>query len=944
MDNELLSFDVAALLKEKKISEFTEIQRLAIPKITSGDNVLVIAPTGSGKTETAMLPILSKIANKKKAAAERGEKLKGIKAIYITPLRALNRDILERFTSWCKQLEITIAVRHGDTTATERVKQRDEPPLFMITTPETLQSLLIAPKLSDALINVEHLVIDEVHELYDSKRGAQLALGLERLEAKAPGFQRIGLSATVGSPEKVARFIGQNVKICNTEAKRKLELSVELVRRPRGTESAKLRTLLNIPAATVARLQRIEELIHQHNSTLVFVNTRYAAESLANGLYAMESMKDKISVHHSSLSKEVRMDTERKFKDQQVKAIVCTSSLELGIDIGTVDLVIQYASPRHVTRLVQRVGRSGHKHYLQPKGIILATDEMDMAEAAAVCSQAERGQLEEMEHPFNALDVLGHFLAGIAYEYNTIQLSRVLEMCHKTFTYSTLTEQQLLATAKQMANNGIIKLVEEKSEQKLGQGAKQNEEICIQTRGMRTKLYYYENISTIPDQKRYFIKDSATRKNVAVLDEAFVSEFIETGGIFIAQGKAWKVLSIDKQEIIVEAAADLTAAVPDWLGEEIPVTRQTAKLVAEILSAQSDANNQVEDNRNQLLKFCSTSDRKQINEFAAEQEKTFTPTSDIVVEENVSENFLVLHSFHGLRANETLARVLSVMLAQRDKSLKTRASPYSIILEFSRPVSGEEVVEVVQNLNPGLVQRTLEESLPTTRLFRHKFVHVAKRFGFIKKDWDASASSLGRIIATIDRNNPMIRETLAELLSSRLSLEEAKTVAGEISKSAIKVKRIYTKKWSPLAQNALEFGGASELFLPAEPTSAIVEAFAQTMRAKSVRLNCTYCKNTFTFDLVEIKADEKITCPHCSSTQLTLAEYMEKEQPRETEKATSLISAYGGRALFALETYGVGPQTAGRVLARMHKTEEEFFKDLLEAQKNFLKTRKFWKI
>ncbi|MFH1246972.1 MAG: DEAD/DEAH box helicase, partial [Candidatus Micrarchaeota archaeon] len=864
-------------------------------------------------------PILSNIVEAKKKAVAKGEKLKGIQAIYITPLRALNRDLMLRFEKWAKLLDITISVRHGDTTATERTKQRDNPPLFLITTPETLQSLLIAPKLCDSLVNVKQVVVDEIHELYNSKRGVQLGLGLARLGEKSPHFQRIGLSATIGSPEEVAKFLARDAKICNTEQKRKLELSVEYITRPQGTDAARLKAQLHLPSTTIARMQRIEEIIHQHKSCLIFVNTLYAAESIANGLYAIESLRHGISVHHSSLSKEVRIETERKFKQQEVKAIVCTSSLELGIDIGTIEVVVQYGSPRHVTRLMQRVGRSGHRHFLQPKGVILPTDEVDIAESLALCQAAEKAELETPEHYFNALDVLANFVAGVLVEYNKIQIERVLQLAQKTYSYEKLTIEDLRSVCQQLANNSFITILEE------------NGQTYLQTKGTRTKLYYYENISTIPDERKFFVRDASTRKNVAVLDEAFVSEFIETGGIFIAQGKSWKVLSMDDKEIIVEAAGQITAAIPDWVGEEIPVTMKTAKRVAGILAGKIE------------IKTGKT-ETAVLDEFRQNQLQHFAPGKDLIVEENVEENLIVVHSFYGLRANETLARTLAFVLSQRDKSIKTRASPYSIILEFSRPVGGEEIVNALKKLNGKIVENILKSALPSTRLFRHKFIHVAKRFGFLSRKWDATAASMSRIIATLQPNNPMIRETLSELLHSRLSLVEASEVADAIANGEITVKQVYSKKWSPLAKSSLDMGGMSELVMPAEPTEEILKAFAATLKEKAIKIYCTFCKNSSTILLSELKLDGKINCNHCKSTQITLNDYADKEHKKEAEKATSLIAAYGAKSLYALNTYGVGPQTAGRVLARMHKTEGDFFRDLLEAQKNFIKNKKYWKI
>ncbi|MFH0713090.1 MAG: DEAD/DEAH box helicase [Candidatus Micrarchaeota archaeon] len=936
MTSDALVQEVDKIVK-RDFPTFTDVQKQAIPLIASGKNVLVIAPTGSGKTETAMLPILSKIVQR-----SQNGKPKGIQVIYITPLKALNRDIFQRIEKICKELNITIGVRHGDTTATERQKQRDNPPQLLVTTPETLQSVLIAPKLSDSLVHLRHVIVDEVHELYESKRGVQLCLALERLEEKTPGFQRIGLSATIGNPTEVAEFLGKDTIVCNTVQKRKVNLNVEYITRPQGTEATRLKALLHLPLKTIARIQRIEEIIHEHKSSLIFVNTRYAAESISNALYAVESLKHGVSVHHSSLSKDVRVETERQFKQQEVKAIVCTSSLELGIDIGTIEAVVQYSSPRQVTRLLQRVGRSGHKHYLEPKGIILPLDEVDLAESIAVCHEAERNELEQPEHYHNAFDVLAHFIAGMATEYHTIQLQRVYEIAKRAYSYKNLSIEDFTATARQIAGHNLVNIIQ------------RDGETLIQTRGTRTKLYYYENVSTIPDEKRIFIRDAATRKNVAVLDEAFVSEFVETNGVFICQGRAWKVLSMDEREVIVEATSQVTAAIPDWVGEEIPVTMQTAKDVAQVISGKDKKTEKESENENEKNATTTVAaitrtkigktEETILAEFRESQARHFLPGKEIIVEENVEDNTIVIHSFYGLRANETIARTIAFLLAQRDKSLKTRASPYHITLEFSRPVGGDEVITVLKKLSGKVIETVLKSALPSTRIYRHKFIHVAKRFGFLSKSWNATAGSISRIISTLPQENVMCRETLSELMHSRLSLEDASLVANGIANGEIKVSKIYTKNWSPLAKSAIEYGGSSELFTSTEPTQDIIEAFANSLKEKIPTLYCTFCKNNFSIILNEVKINDKIKCPNCSSTQVTLTAFSGKEHKKESEKIANLISAYGVRALYALETYGIGPQTAGRVLSRLHKTDEEFYHDLLDSQKNFIKNRKFWKI
>ncbi|MEW5761008.1 MAG: DEAD/DEAH box helicase, partial [Candidatus Thermoplasmatota archaeon] len=323
---ELLDEKIKAQLKNFGIEEPTEAQKKALPKIIEGKNLLLIAPTGIGKTEAAILPIFNKIILEKEK-----RRLEGFFCIYITPLRALNRDLLRRIEDWGNALNITVGVRHGDTAIGERRKQTKKAPEILITTPETLQILLLGKVLRRHLKNVKAVIIDELHELAFDERGAQLSVALERLKELCGEFQRIGLSATLGNIEEARNYIG-NCEVINVYASKKI--SVDVLYKENFNEQIEL----------------LKSLINRHSHTLIFTNSREGAETLALNLRKID---ERIGIHHGSLSKDVRINMEEEFKKGNLKALVCTSSLELGIDIGIIDYVIQFSSPRQVTRLVQ---------------------------------------------------------------------------------------------------------------------------------------------------------------------------------------------------------------------------------------------------------------------------------------------------------------------------------------------------------------------------------------------------------------------------------------------------------------------------------------------------------------------------------------------------------------------------------------------------------------
>ncbi|MEM0286303.1 MAG: DEAD/DEAH box helicase, partial [Candidatus Methanomethyliaceae archaeon] len=404
-----LSKPIQRLLEEKGFTEFTEPQKKAIPLILEGKNVLIIAPTGTGKTEAAFLPILDMLIREGKRS--------GISVLYITPLRALNRDLMDRLYWWCSRLDLKVSVRHGDTESKERGKQAISPPDILITTPETLQAILPGKRLRKHLSKIKWIIVDEVHEFTNDKRGSQLSIALERIRKiteKEP--QIIGLSATIGSPEEVAKFlvgVGRECEIVHVPVAKDMKLSVEM---PDIKDvDLKLAEKIATFPEVAARLRLMRELIDENRSTLIFTNTRSEAEVLASR-FRIWDINSPISIHHGSLSKSSRVEAETGLKRGELKGVVCTSSLELGIDIGTIDLVIQYNSPRQVTRLLQRVGRSGHWVGGTSKGVIVALDSDDALESIVIARRALREELEKVEIVEKPLDVLTHQIAGLIIE------------------------------------------------------------------------------------------------------------------------------------------------------------------------------------------------------------------------------------------------------------------------------------------------------------------------------------------------------------------------------------------------------------------------------------------------------------------------------------------------------------------------------------------------
>src|SRR5881296_3655575 len=330
------------------------------------------------------------------------------------------------------------------------------PPDLLITTPETLQAVLPGKRMRQHLRHVKAVVVDEVHELAGNRRGVQLTVGLERLkEVRPDGFQRIGLSATVGNPEEISRFLGGSEPVRTVQIPLSKDTRYKIEYPTPGEEDQELARRLYTAPEAAARLALVSDLVEAHDSTLIFVNSRVNAEMLGSKFNMMDQ---KIMVHHGSLPKEERVRAEEAFKARQIKGLVCTSTLELGIDIGSVDLVVQYMSPRQVNSLVQRVGRSGHSLARTSQGIIVAVSTEDLLESIGVIELAKEGRLEPTVIHRRALDVLAHQIAGLLMDFEgSIPLLAVKEVLRRAFPYSNLEDAELEKVVEFMRKMGYLK-------------------------------------------------------------------------------------------------------------------------------------------------------------------------------------------------------------------------------------------------------------------------------------------------------------------------------------------------------------------------------------------------------------------------------------------------------------------------------------------------------
>jgi len=911
-----------------KFKEFSEIQKRAIDEVERGENCIITAPTGTGKTEAAILPIIERIRKWPYA---------GIRAIYITPLRSLNRDLLRRLEDICNRFKISIAVRHGDTPSKERSVQTRKPPQLLITTPETLQIILITKSFRNALRNVKAVIVDELHELYHTKRGAQLSIALERLVEIAGEFQRIGISATVGNIDEAAIFLfgKRGHKIIKEIGGKGLSLNVEMPNEPIYNYK-ELREKFSLDKESIARIERIISLIKENRKSILFVNTRQVAESLGSKIIHLSNIYKfgPIAIHHSSLDKEERIKVEDAFKKGEIKSIIATSSLELGIDIGDVDLVMQYNSPKQVTRLIQRVGRSGHGIKGEAKGTIIVGSIIDALEAGIIARLSIERRLEKESIERNPADVIANQIASIALEYNRISESKVIEIFSRAGPFIDL---------KKEIFEGILKTLEEQHIIKRANN--------LILRGSKTLKYFINNISVIPDVSRFVVKNITTNKVISSLDERFVANYIDEGSDFIAKGLPWHVVSIDKGVIYVEPSTSIEAAIPDWEGEDIPVSFEVANAVGNLLEKEEI----------DFVENISDELSREISLFFEKQNKYYRFRRGTVPVE-ICGDYVIIYSPLGKLANEFLGKIIGSIFTADAGSITIKTTPYAIILDTSPANKRPNIKRDLSILKEYSIENLMNNSaiIAHTELFRYKFVQTAKLFGIIEKDATITRNIVDRLIQ-LYKGSEVYKEVVRDLYKNYYDIEHVNEFLSSLRSGNLHFEFYDSGELSPFANEVLRSAYYyKELLLPATPGSSELKQFIEGIEEKKVELLCTFCGFRFSKILSELREGEKIKCPACGSNMIAIykEEYTdsiekvkkgrklsEKERRYYSESLTcaDLINEYGKRALVALSTYGIGVKTAAKILKMVRSDYKYFLIDLIEAQKNYIKYRKFWR-
>jgi len=857
--NPLSGFDpLVAEWFTTRFGSATEPQILGWEQISAGRDVLISAPTGSGKTLAAFLICLDRLVR----AARRGELANQTEVVYVSPLKALSNDIHKNLEVPLAEISrlardrgipfapIRTAVRTGDTPASERQRMGKERPHILVTTPESLYILLTAEKSRQMLRTTNTVIVDEIHAVADDKRGSHLALSLARLDAlttEGRKPQRIGLSATVKPIEEVAAFLSPEARIVNIGHRREMELAVEVPRDELGPVAS------NEMWAEI--YDRVAELILMHRTTLVFVNTRRLAERVSHAL-AERLGANMVLPHHGSLSRALRLDAEERLKSGALRAVVATASLELGIDIGTVDLVCQIGSPRSIAVSLQRVGRSGHWVGATPKGRFFATTRDELIECAALVRAIRSGQLDRLEIPAAPLDILAQQIVAecAARDWREDEL---YELFRGTYPYRNL-ERGQFDTIVAMLSDGI-------ATQRGRSGAfLHRDQVNGRVRGRRgARLAAITSGGAIPDTANYAVVAEPDGKTVGTVDEDFAVESL-AGDVFLLGTTSWRIRRVEPGRVRVEDAKGAPPNIPFWNGEAPGRTFELSQAVADVREAiirpQPPGPSPQSPAASFLMEDCG------LDEAGAQQAIAYVqvgaamlnalPTQKTVVAERFFDEGggmqLIIHAPFGSRINRAWGLALrkrfcrsfnfELQAAATDNGInisltEQHAFPLELVFEFLKPQSVEHVLTQAMLAAPMFTARWRWNASRALAILRFnggrkvpppiQRMRAEDLLASVFPDQVACAENLTGEIRIPD--HPLVNETIDNCLHEAMDLEGLRRILEDMESGAIRKVAVDNAEPSPFSHEILN----------ANPYAYLDDAPLEERRARAVVLRRT---------------------------------------------------------------------------------------------------------
>ena len=803
------------LVKEwffSKFKDFSLTQRYGVMNIWERKNTLISAPTGGTKTLTAFLSILNYLV----ILAEKDQLEDKIYAVYCSPLKALSNDIhknlkepLEEIYELAKKKKIKlqkirVALRTGDTTTSERAKMSRKVPHIFITTPETLAIILTTKKFVENLKAVEFCIIDEIHSL-DNKRGVYLSLNLERLNEMSVTWPvKIGLSATISPLDEVAKFligndVDRHVEIADVQLNKKLDIDVlspgDLIEEEFLSE--KMYHLVN-------------DLIKEHKTTLIFTNTRSATERVVSKLrekFPTEYGED-IAAHHSSLSKQHRFNIEERLRNGELKVVVCSTSLELGIDIGFIDLVIMLSSPKSSARALQRLGRAGHKLHETAKGRFIVMDRDDLIECCVIQKEMKEHKINKIRFSQNCLDVLSQCIYGMAI-YKIWDIDELLAVIRKSYCYQNLNKEDFMSVISYLTgdyglekNHVYAKIWYDPETKQIGK------------KGKLARVIYMTNIGTIPEESFITVKLSPSGEKIGGIDESFL-ERMKKGDVFVLGGRKYINLYTKGMNVYVKATVDRPPTIPSWFSEMLPLSFDSALEINRLRFLMNDKF-KAKKKETEILEFIikhlyvDRKTAKAVYRYFYEQYRfSEIPNQNLMIIERFKsgdKNYALVHSMYGRRINDALSRALGYLMAQAGgRDIEIGINDNGFYFAGQRM----QLEKAINFLNQGNLQEVLDEAINHTDVLARRFRHCANRSLMILRSYKGRQKSVGKQqmrshfllanIRKITRQFPILKEARREVLEDLMDIENTKKVLEMLDNGKIKTKFLDNKLPSPFA-------------------------------------------------------------------------------------------------------------------------------------------------
>ncbi len=800
-----------------KFNEFSLPQLFGVMEIHSRNNILVSAPTGATKTLTAFLSILNELID----SSEKGILEDRIYCVYVSPLKALSNDIhinlaeplkeMEKIAG--KKLSIRVAVRTGDTSASEKSKMLKHPPHILITTPESLAIILTSIKFSELLKNVEWFIADEVHALAENKRGVHLSLSMERLQRISPAITRIGLSATIAPLEEVAKFLvgyekgmPRNCKIVDVQFIKSMDLKV----------LSPVPDLVDMEHAIMhnSMYALIDDLIQSHRTTLIFTNTRSATERVVHHLKEKFPRKytENIGAHHGSLSKTLRHNIENRLRKGELKVIVSSTSLELGIDIGYIDLVICLGSPKSVARFLQRAGRSGHRLHDTVKARIIVLDRDDLVECAVLLKSAIEKKIDKIHIPRNCLDVLAQQIHGMSLEQRW-KIKNLFDLIKQSYCYHEIEWKDFIEVVEYLAGR-YISLEDRHIYAKIWYDEETQE---IGRKGRMSRVIYMTNIGTIPEESYITVK--VGEQVIGYIDEAFL-EKLRRGDVFVLGGEKYEFLYAKGMVAYANASVYRPPTIPSWFSEMLPLSFDLAleigrfrKLMNELFCA-NKSKKEILDFINSYL-YVDKNSAESIYEYFYEQfNYAEIPSHSRIIVEHYSDGkggrkYIAFHTLYGRRINDCLSRAVAFAIARtqhRDVEIGINDNGFYVASEKS-----VNVMQAFSLIKSKELKKVLNMAIEHTEVLKRRFRHCAARAMMILRSYMGHQKRVGRqqvssmillsAVKRISNDFCILKEARREVLEDLMDIDNAAKVIEGIEQKNILIKEIRTSVPSPFAFN-----------------------------------------------------------------------------------------------------------------------------------------------